>query len=178
LILGEGDGRFLHALLRANPHVAVDCVDGSAEMLALARARVGEDAHRVRFFVAEASAWRPERRDYDLVVTHFFFDCLAAPEVEAIIDELAAASASHATWLLADFTIPKGRWRSIHARAWLSVLYSFFRATAGIRTSTLVDPVPLLEAHGYRCTQRFETRFGMLCSTSWRRAQRMYARGQ
>ena len=44
LVLGDGDGRFLAALLAANPHLNADAVDSSAAMLELARQRLGPDA--------------------------------------------------------------------------------------------------------------------------------------
>jgi len=169
LILGEGDGRFLRELLRENATVEVDCVDGSARMLELARARIGDEAHRVRFILADALDWRADRRDYDLVVTHFFLDCFDDPGVRALVDELAAASQPRATWLLADFTIPEGRWHSWHARFWLSLLYAFFRLTTGLRTRAIVDPAPLLAARGFRCRRDTRTRLGMLSSASWLR---------
>jgi ubiquinone/menaquinone biosynthesis C-methylase UbiE len=169
LILGEGDGRFLRELLRQNATVEVDCVDGSARMLELARTRIGDEAHRVRFIGADALAWHAERRDYDLVVTHFFLDCFDGPSVRALVDKLAAASQPRATWLLADFTIPRRRWHSWHARLWVSSLYAFFRLATGLRTRAIVDPAPLLEAHGFRRTQDARTRLGMLSSASWRR---------
>jgi ubiquinone/menaquinone biosynthesis C-methylase UbiE len=169
LILGEGNGRFLRELLRENATVEVDCVDGSARMLELARARIGGDAHRVRFILADALDWRADRRDYDLVVTHFFLDCFEAPGVRALVDKLAAASQPRATWLLADFTIPGDRWRGWHARLWVSSLYAFFRLATGLRTRAIVDPAPLLEAHGFRRRRDARTRLGMLSSTSWQR---------
>ena len=55
LMLGEGDGRFLAAFLRANPHAEVDYVDLSVGMLALAEKRAGAAATgRVRFHHADA----------------------------------------------------------------------------------------------------------------------------
>jgi SAM-dependent methyltransferase len=169
LTIGEGDGRFLRELLRVNSQVQIDCVEGSAEMIALARASIGEEAHRVRFHQIDALAWQPDREGYDLVVTHFFLDCLDAAQLAIMIDKLAALSTPRATWLLADFTIPKGRWPALHAQIWVGALYAMFGVAVGLRTQALVDPTPLLEAHGYRCTKSSQSRFGMLRSASWRR---------
>ncbi|MGH7938770.1 MAG: class I SAM-dependent methyltransferase, partial [Chthoniobacterales bacterium] len=41
LIAGEGDGRFLEQLRAAQRELPVECIDASAKMLELARARVG-----------------------------------------------------------------------------------------------------------------------------------------
>lgn len=170
LILGEGDGRFLSELLRANPEVEVDCVDRSAQMLELARARIGDEIRRVRFFPCDALAFDADRPDYDLVVTHFFFDCIEQRELTAIVAKLGAWSVPRAIWLMADFVIPRhSRWRRFHARAWLWLLYTFFRITAGLRTRALVDPTPHLESQGYRRVRDAHSRFGMLSSATWRR---------
>jgi len=44
LLLGEGNGRFLEALLQAHPQARVTCVDASAAMLERARARMAAAA--------------------------------------------------------------------------------------------------------------------------------------
>ena len=83
LIAGEGNGRFLVELLRANPKVEIDYVDSSAAMMGLAKsiiAGAGEgcdgkifpDANacsRVRFHQADVRDWTPTRPGYDLIVT-------------------------------------------------------------------------------------------------------------
>ena len=61
LIAGEGNGRFLEALLRRHPTIRVDCVDASARMLQLAKARVHDDP-RVRFLHEDLKVWSPEEK--------------------------------------------------------------------------------------------------------------------
>jgi spermidine synthase len=88
LILGEGDGRFLCELVRAYPKIDVDCIDASEAMLQLARARLRrmhpESFSRVQFIREDIVKWSP-RKSYDLLVTHFFLDCFACRELQAII---------------------------------------------------------------------------------------------
>jgi ubiquinone/menaquinone biosynthesis C-methylase UbiE len=152
LILGEGDGRFLCELVRAHPKIDVDCVDASETMLQLARARLSrthpESVSRVHFICEDILQWSP-RKSYDLLVTHFFLDCFPATELQAIVAKLARAAEPDAVWLIADFTIPRKRFARAHARVWLRVMYTFFRATAGIAAKELVDPIPYLDGYGF-----------------------------
>jgi SAM-dependent methyltransferase len=77
LVLGDGDGRFAARLLRANPHIHIDAVDASSSMLRALNENAGPHAARVRTHLADARQWHPAAGSpYDLVVTHFFLDCL------------------------------------------------------------------------------------------------------
>src|SRR5215467_13731897 len=72
LVLGDGDGRGLAALLRANPRATVDSIDLSAGMLRLARRRIGDG--QVALHHADARTAPLRESEYDLIVTHFFLD--------------------------------------------------------------------------------------------------------
>jgi trans-aconitate methyltransferase len=152
LILGEGDGRFLCELVRAYPKIDVDCIDASEAMLQLARARLRrmhpESFSRLNFIREDILKWSP-RKSYDLLVTHFFLDCFPGGELQAIIAKLASAAEPGALWLIADFTIPRTRFARAHAKLWLRMMYTFFRATAGIAAKELVDPIPYLDGYGF-----------------------------
>lgn len=167
LILGEGDGRFLCELVRAYPMIDVDCIDASEAMLHLARARLlrmhPESFSGVHFIHDDILKWSP-RKSYDLLVTHFFLDCFPGKELQAIIAKLASAAEPAALWLITDFTIPRKRLARAHARLWLRLMYTFFRATAGIAANELVDPAPCLAGRGFIQTAGKLSRASMLRS--------------
>jgi SAM-dependent methyltransferase len=165
LIVGEGNGRFLEALLHAAPHVRVDCVDASPRMLEVAKKRVHHDP-RVRFVCADLRSYEPLDR-YDLVVTHFVLDCFAEHELAAIVARLDTALDPGGHWLLADFRIPPGRWQALRARFWLRVMYGFFGVAAGLKARRLVDPTPLLEAVGLRRLEDEDHDAGFIGSALW-----------
>ena len=173
LVVGEGNGRFLCELLRLHPEVEVDCIDASQRMLELAQERLERDwpehMHRVRFLHRDFSAWTAPENHYDLLVTHFFLDCFAERELVGIVKKLARALTQEANWLLADFTIPENGIARLRARAWLAVMYGFFRLTAGIEASELIDPAPFLRAEGFDLARQHLFRKGMLKSEMWRR---------
>jgi SAM-dependent methyltransferase len=173
LIVGEGNGRFLCELLRVHPTVEVDCLDASERMLRLAHKRVEQTsldrATRVRFIHDDIMSWTPPAPRYDLIVTHFVLDCFRETELVLIIMKLATAATEDATWLLADFCIPVGGFARARARVWLTLMYGFFRATAGIEATGLIDPAPFLQAHGFALTTQHQFKGAMLKSESWRR---------
>jgi demethylmenaquinone methyltransferase/2-methoxy-6-polyprenyl-1,4-benzoquinol methylase len=92
LELACGPGVWTAQLLR---HAAdVTAVDASPEMLALAKARAGQE--RVRFIQADLFTWRPDRR-YDVVFIGFFLSHVPAERFESF-------------WsLVADSLSPQGR---------------------------------------------------------------------
>jgi SAM-dependent methyltransferase len=171
LLVGEGNGRFLCELLRAHPALEVDCLDLSARMLELARKRLRrsrpEDAARVHFREEDLRAWLPNEFSYDLIVTHFVLDCFDEKEVEEMVANLAHSATPDATWLLADFSVPRERIRRWHAATWLWLMHRFFRVTAGISATRLTDPAPFLEKHGFRRARSQLWRFGLVKSDLW-----------
>ena len=172
LIVGEGNGRFLCELVRRYPGIEVDCVDASDRMLRLARQRIERELpknlDRIRFLHRDITSWTPTQRAYDLIVTHFVLDCFSKDQIADVVGKLAGAATTDATWLLADFCIPPGGFRQLHARAWLAAMYRFFRFTAKIEARELVDPSPFLRAGGFDLAQQQLSRNGMLKSEWWR----------
>jgi ubiquinone/menaquinone biosynthesis C-methylase UbiE len=172
VICGEGNGRFLCELLRVHPGTEIDCVDASAQMLDVTRRRIlrlcPESSPRVHFIHHDVRSWTPQN-SYDLLVTHFFFDCFPRADVKSIAAKLARAANPNAAWLLADFVVPpRGIMARVHARAWLRVMYLFFRFTTGIAASDLVDPTPYLEANGFARAAHKLSHAGMLKSDLFR----------
>jgi ubiquinone/menaquinone biosynthesis C-methylase UbiE len=171
LILGEGNGRFVSELLKAHPGVKIDCVDASAAMLKLVKRRLGEASgvgSGMRFLQRDIREWTPVD-SYDLIVTHFVLDCFEASEVKVVVEKLARVATRDATWLLADFTVPQSALARMQAKVWLRAMYFFFRVTAGLRTSELIDPTGDLSAQGFARRSREVSRLGMLKSEMWSR---------
>lgn len=173
LIVGEGNGRFLCELLRLHPGVEVDCIDVSQKMLQLAR-KHAEDEHghlekRIRFLHHDITSWNLAERHYDLVVTPFVLDCFPETTLNGIVRKLARAATDDASWLLADFCVPSNGRARLRARGWLAAMYLFFRVSAGIDASELIDPAPFMRAEGFALARQHLFREGMLKSEVWRR---------
>ena len=172
LIVGEGNGRFLAELLNLYPEVEIDCLDASVRMLELARDRVrratGGLPRGMRFLHQDVLAWKASGT-YDLVVTHFVLDCFPGNLIKLIVEKLATVSQPGTTWLLADFAIPPAGWGRRQARIWTRAMYVFFRLTAGIPATELIDSSPYLESAGFGRSESAFWRNGMVKSEIWTR---------
>ncbi len=171
LILGDGDGRFTARLLAANPLLQADAVDISRRMLNCLSSRTNclssrssakGSAVRLRLHHADARTFTPATNP-DLIVTHFFLDCLTQPEVDALIARLAAPEA---LWLVSDFRVPTG---PLHwpARIYIRALYFVFRILTGLRVNQLPDHTRALRANGFRPVAIHHELFGILTTELW-----------
>jgi len=162
-VLGDGDGRFLRELLRRNSVVRADYVDLSRRMLELARQKAG--AERVTYRQTDARTLDLPQDEYDLIATHFFFDCFGPNELEALIARVAAAAKPGAQWIVSEF-----RTTNIPARLLVRALYLFFGITTGLKTRKLADHRPILQSHGFRLIGASQSRGGLVVSELWEAA--------
>jgi SAM-dependent methyltransferase len=172
LVLGDGDGRFLAELLRANPAVRVDAIDGSPAMTAAAERRAKEipgAAERVRFLTADARTVRLPPAAFDLIVTHFFLDCFPRGQLAPLIARTADALAPGGLWVVGDFRVPEGGLPRFLGRLALLGMYTFFRCVTGLPAGRLVNPDPFLRARGLRPDGVWTTLGGFLACTAWRK---------
>lgn len=170
LVLGDGDGRFLADLLRANPAVEADSLDISPGMIALARRRVAGvpgAAARAQFAVADARTDPLPAIEYDLVVTNFFLDCFRPADLAAVVRKVAGACAPGALWVDGDFRVPAAGWARPVARLALAGLYGFFRLTTRLPAGALTDPAPLLAAEGFSLASEESRLRGFLSARLW-----------
>ncbi len=167
LVLGDGDGRFLARLLAANPRLHAVAVDLSPQMLHLLGKRAAPATNRLTTYQADARTFQPHDA-FDLVVTHFFLDCLTQPELDQFITRLSPHLSPGALWLLSDFRIPTGHLR-LPARALVRLLYLAFRALTGLRTTRLPDHAVALHRHGLIRLDRHLPLRGILTTELWQR---------
>lgn len=166
LIVGEGDGRFLEALLRRHPRAEVTCVDASAAMLQLARRRI-DPAARVEFVQADILSWTPPAAAFDRIATHFVFDCFRPEDLAAVVEKLAASATPEAGWLVSDFRVPAAGPAKWLARGVLRFLYAFFRRVARVPADDLTPPDEYLRRGGFVLRERRLFRLGLLHSDLW-----------
>lgn len=168
LILGDGDGRFTQALLGANPRIEVDAVDASPAMLAELMRRAGEHRRRIRAQVADARRWQPEGdRQYDLVATHFFLDCLKTEEVEQLAAAVRPALLPGALWVVSEFAVPENAFGKLAAGPLVSALYQAFGVLSGLRVHRLPDYRVALARAGFRRIEDRRFLRALLVSELW-----------
>ncbi len=171
LLLGEGDGRCAERVARLVPDARILCVDSSPGMIARASRRMGPAAApRVTFLCADARLFVPEAGRFDAVATLFFLDCFDDDDVASIVGRVGAALQPGAPWLFADFSLPRGGVARLRSRAWLAVLYFFFRWGAGLRVSRLPPSEEILARAGWSPAECRESQGGMLRSAVYRRS--------
>lgn len=171
LLLGEGDGRCAERLAGLAPRARIVCVDSSPGMVARASARIGAaDAARVSFVCADALSFETRPGSFDAVATLFFLDCFTEAGVAALVERVTPSLRGGASWLFADFVVPPRGLPRLRARAWLAVLYLFFRLGAGLRATRLPPSEDVLERAGWALESRQEFQGGMIRSAVFRRA--------
>jgi len=167
LILGDGDGRFAARLLRANSQIQIDAVDASAAMLDELRHRAGPDADRIHTTCADARYWQPASPPYDLVVTHFFLDCLTTAEVQSLANKISTAVAPNAKWLISEFAVPAGWHGRFIASSLIRTLYWSFGLLTGLKVRALPDYRSALRRAGFELVHECPWLGGLLISELW-----------
>ena len=108
-----------------------------------------DSAQRLRTQQANALTL-PLDATYDLIVTHFFLDCLTQPELDSLVPRIANHLQPGALWLLSDFHIPANL-AKLPARLLVRALYLAFRILTNLRTTALPDHTTSLQQSGLTC---------------------------
>lgn len=156
LILGGGTGRFLDAMLRrdvARRAISIDISSGMTQRTA-ARLRRSDLSQRVDLRSGGLEQIR-DGETFDLIVTHCFLDLFDDAELRAVVRRLDAALNPDGLWLFSDFST----YRSAARRAIITMLYSFFGWTCGLKPRRL----PNFEAAflGIGLTEQVRQRFAL-----------------
>ncbi len=173
LVLGDGDGRFTARLMASNPMVQVDAIDASPAMLAILRQRARHSCQNAdtRLSTTEADIRRftPRGKEYDLVVSHFFLDCLTDDDVHALIARVSPSMTPDAMWLVSEFAVPPRGWRRIAARILIRSLYFAFSTLTGLRIRQIPNHTKSFYENGFRPLDRATFLGGLLISEVWKR---------
>lgn len=169
LVIGDGDGRFTARLLAENDRIRVDAMDASAVMLRALAGRTRPHQARLRALCMDARSWQPQpAASCDLVVTHFFLDCLSTAEVESLARRVRSAMRPEAFWVVSEFAIPEtwlGRWC---ARPLVWALYWAFGLLTGLEQRRLPDHPAALREAGFQLAERRTFLGGLLAGEIWR----------
>jgi SAM-dependent methyltransferase len=172
LILGDGDGRFTAALLRANPKIQVHAVDLSPAMLQALHRSAYPHTSRLTTEAADLRNWQPVLgSQYDLIATHFFLDCLTTEEIASLASRITPATTPNAQWLISDFAVPPTPFGNLLARPLIALLYQAFRLLTGLNRGHAGTHLPNhqqpLEQSGWSLTAHHPRLQGLLISQLW-----------
>ena len=167
LIFGDGDGRFTARLMGTNPDVEVEAVDSSIAMLRVLEGRCRSHFTRLKTTCMDARDWQPGRELLDLVVTHFFLDCLTTEEVGELASRVRSATQPGALWVVSEFAVPPGRLHGLMARMVVDLLYRAFGWMTGLGVRHLPRYEGEFEKQGFRKKASRARLGGLLVSQLW-----------
>jgi hypothetical protein len=130
--------------------------------------RARQNAGRVSVHCADARDWRPANPPYDLVVSHFFLDCITTEEVRALAVKVHDAVSPSTMWIVSEFAVPRSWFGRFVARPLVWLLYRAFGLLTGLRIRSLPDHHGALRNAGFTLTQRQTLLCGLLVSEMWR----------
>ncbi|TWT92977.1 class I SAM-dependent methyltransferase [Neorhodopirellula pilleata] len=154
LVLGDGDGRLLHAIVhsvtQSQPSSAsrtIVSLDQSSKMLDRQRERLAGHGTNVsiEFIQTDALEYQPPADSFDVIVTPFFLDCFNEAELRKAMRVWVAGLTVGGVWYHVDFVLPDRGWRRFRAKLLLHAMHLFFRVTTGLRNRTLVDVQAIFE---------------------------------
>ena len=169
-VLGDGDGRFLARLMQQNPELSACAIDTSDAMLKqlkqnCASASAGAD-ERLQAHQSSALDAIPFA-DVDVVVTHFFLDCLTQSEVNRLTKTYSQVLAPGTFWVISDFALPRKTWLRPLAALYIRSLYLVFHVLTGLRVKQLPDPQAALTNANFRRTSRHDLLNGLIYTELW-----------
>ncbi len=130
--------------------------------------RARQNAGRVSAHCADARDWQPANPPYDLVVSHFFLDCLTTEEIRALAVKLHDAVSPSAMWIVSEFAVPCSWFGRFVARPLVWLLYRAFGLLTGLKIRRLPDHHVALRNAGFTLTRRQCWLCGLLVSEMWR----------
>jgi Methyltransferase domain len=173
LVVGDGDGRFLRALLSSNTRLRADCVELCPQMVEICSGRIGRMGEsfvsRARIHCRNIDSFSPDNARYDLIATHFFLDCFELDDARRIVEKIAGWAAPNGLWVVSEFRVPPRGIARFWGAALVQLLYFAFRVTTGLRTRRLPEYSAALEAAGFELARKEESWRGLLVSELWQR---------
>jgi hypothetical protein len=167
LLLGDGDGRFLHQLLAVNPNLHADVIDSSRSMLNILKRRVRQSGgENIRLHHANALQWEPSTH-YDLIVSHFFLDCFFPHQLDQLFDRVLPHTQPGTQWVVSEFAVPLNPLIAFLARAIIALLYRVFGLLTGLPVRSLPDYAASMRCRGLVLRQERLFLAGLLRSELW-----------
>ncbi|MAI69322.1 MAG: hypothetical protein CMM01_12850 [Rhodopirellula sp.] len=141
LVLGDGDGRLLEALLAHQPECQITSIDQSRKMLEIQQARLSNHPHRdnVTWQQQDAREIRGFNHQFDLLVSAFFLDCFTEQELEKHLPHWLNALQPHGYFYFVDFQEPDTAWKRVRGKLYLTAMHQFFRWYTNLPNRKLVD---------------------------------------
>ena len=169
LILGDGNGRFLHELYASGFQGEVVSVDCSQGMIAEAKKRCVAYTVRIKWIECGIEKLSlNELGKFDCLITHYFWDVFEAEKGGGLLRKALCEVDGLSYVGMADFSSADGLkgWRALRQRVILNVLFACFRSITGIENRAMWSVDSVLQSSGW--SQVKEGTFGdQLVWASW-----------
>lgn len=169
LLIGDGDGRFLKALLSEGCCAKIVTIDSSREMLKIAQSRIRSFGKEVCFVHSRIEDFNlPEGFSPDVIGAHFFLDCFSEKELIRVVDRISSWCGPQSKVVVSDFSIPKnGGIQRFWAQFLVCGMLLFFGFILGISARKLPNFFDFLSNRGWKCLKKKASCQGFLCSWIW-----------
>ena len=141
LILGDGNGRLLDALLSSQPECEITSIDQSKKMLDIQQQRLSNHPLRgnVTWRHQDARSFEGFENQFDLLVSAFFLDCFTARDLETHLPRWLNSLRPGGLFYFVDFQEPDSGWKRMRGKLCLTAMHHFFRWQTDLPNRTLVN---------------------------------------
>ncbi len=116
---------------------------------------------------ADLRNFTPHSGPYDLVVSHFFLDCLTEDETANLTTRIAPQLSPGAAWIVSEFAIPRMGVRRAVAHVLIRLLYAAFFCMTGLRVRKIPDYTQILNDCGFSRKRHVLLLGGLLSAELW-----------
>lgn len=141
LVLGDGDGRLLEALLTTQPECKITSIDQSQKMLEIQQERLSNHPRRdnVTWRQQDTREFEGFEHQFDLLVSAFFLDCFTSQELETHLPLWLNTLRPGGHFYFVDFQQPDSGWKRFRGKLYLAMMHHFFRWRTNLKNRKLVD---------------------------------------
>lgn len=141
LVLGDGDGRLLEALLCSQPECQITSIDQSGRMLDIQQTRLSNHPLRnnITWRQRDARDLQEFEQPFDLLVSAFFLDCFNLQDLEKHLPQWLNTLRPGGHFYFVDFQEPRAGWKRLRGKFYLATMHQFFRWQTNLPNRNLVD---------------------------------------
>ena len=171
LVLGDGNGQLLEALLTSQTTCQITSIDQSERMLELQQKRLADHPSRknVTWLHRDARTWNGSDRKFDLVVAAFFLDCFTRQELATHLPDWINALRPGGHFYFVDFQEPERGWKRLRGKLYLTLMHQFFRWQTNLPNRRLVNMTEILDQFDLHLLRSENMHHDLICARLYRK---------
>jgi len=142
LVVGGGTGKIIDYLRDLDKQLEVDFIELSTNMMSYAKKR---KVSHLKINFHQHSILDLKSKDYDVVLTNFFFDQFSLLKAHLILQHIKTKLKPNGIILFSDFIVTNNTWDRIVNR----IMFYFFQLTAKVRTNNFPNYNILFSSLGF-----------------------------